>query len=91
MPENDTNRMEARSVIYRTYVVMDLYRVAQEKVAPTRFLQKRSHVIMVAPRAAGMSGEYHSLLAKLLFKCNVTFVAPLLIKKLLWAVTVRLG
>jgi hypothetical protein len=40
MPEKNINLIEDRSVIYRTYGVIDLYRVAHEKVAPTRFLEK---------------------------------------------------
>jgi len=91
MPENDTDHIEAHSVTYRTYLVIGLYRVAPEKVAQTRFLQKRSHMIMVAPRAAGMSTEYHSLITILLFKCNVKSVFLVLLIKLLPTVTPRLG
>jgi len=91
MPEKDTNRIEAHCVTYRTYLVIGLYRVAPEKVAQTRFLQKRSHMIMVAPRAAGMSTEYHSLITILLFKYNVKSVFLVLLIKLLPTVTPLLG
>jgi len=40
MPENDINRIEACSVIYRTYGVIDFYRVAHEKVAPPQFFSE---------------------------------------------------
>jgi len=48
-------------------------------------------MIMVAPRAAGMSREYHSLITILLFKYNVKSVFLVLLIKLLPTVTPLLG